>query len=215
MSLEYENINIDNEKVKNIINAAFEVFSMNDFAKASTNSIVQKADVSRGLLYHYFKNKQDIFDFLIYFSVKVIVTDLDKKIEWENSNVIDRIKQAIILKFEIINLYPFMMSFFQKHYSQALQEVLESKTNEISPDLIERFYKYKLQNKNDPGVPTDLVNKVIQYTIEGVTNNYMQQMKLQEKKPDLEELLEVCAPYFALFQNMFSDYLGAEVKDGK
>jgi len=66
----FNSLDITSDKVKRIVNASFEVFVKNDFEKASTNSIVKLAGVSRGLLYHYFKDKQDLFDFILEFSIE-------------------------------------------------------------------------------------------------------------------------------------------------
>lgn len=66
----YEHIDINNTKVKSIVSAALKIFTMNDYEKASTNLIIKEASVSRGILYHYFKDKQELFDYLMYYSEK-------------------------------------------------------------------------------------------------------------------------------------------------
>jgi AcrR family transcriptional regulator len=45
-----------------IVQAAFEVFSEKGFAAARLDDIAQRAGVSKGALYLYFDNKQDIFE---------------------------------------------------------------------------------------------------------------------------------------------------------
>ena len=54
--------NIDIEKRDRIINSALEEFSKNRFEKASTNNIVKNANISKGLLFHYFANKKFIMN---------------------------------------------------------------------------------------------------------------------------------------------------------
>lgn len=54
-------INIKEENKKNkIIKAAIEIFSKKGFHRATIRDIAAKADVSIGLIYFYFKNKEDI-----------------------------------------------------------------------------------------------------------------------------------------------------------
>jgi len=48
-------------KRESIIRAAIEVFSYKDFKTASISEIAQKAGVADGTIYHYFKNKEDLF----------------------------------------------------------------------------------------------------------------------------------------------------------
>jgi AcrR family transcriptional regulator len=43
-----------------ILMAALELFAKKGYSATSTDSIAQKAKVSKGLIYHYFKSKQDI-----------------------------------------------------------------------------------------------------------------------------------------------------------
>lgn len=43
-----------------ILMAAFELFALRGYSQTSVESIAVKANVSKGLIYHYFKGKQDI-----------------------------------------------------------------------------------------------------------------------------------------------------------
>jgi AcrR family transcriptional regulator len=51
---------------KEILDAALEVFKEYGFEKATTKKIAEKAEVSEGTLYNYFKNKRDILLNLFY-----------------------------------------------------------------------------------------------------------------------------------------------------
>ena len=49
------------EKQLRILNAAMEVFAQNDYKKVSTDLIAAKAEVSKGLLFYYFRNKKELY----------------------------------------------------------------------------------------------------------------------------------------------------------
>ena len=51
---------------KEILDAALEVFKEYGYEKATTKKIAEKAEVSEGTLYNYFKNKRDILLNLFY-----------------------------------------------------------------------------------------------------------------------------------------------------
>jgi len=51
-------MNLTEEKRQAIINAALREFSLNNYATASTNKIVSNANISKGILYHYFGSKK-------------------------------------------------------------------------------------------------------------------------------------------------------------
>lgn len=44
-----------------IINIALEEFAQNGYQSASTNVICKKAKVSKGLLYHYYGSKENLY----------------------------------------------------------------------------------------------------------------------------------------------------------
>lgn len=57
------------EKQDRIMNAAIGVFATQGYGHASTDEIVKRAGISKGLLFHYFISKQGLYDFLYdYFS---------------------------------------------------------------------------------------------------------------------------------------------------
>ena len=60
------------EKKTKIINAGLEVFSNYGYEQASTDLITQKAQISKGALFHYFENKENFFIYLFnYASVEI------------------------------------------------------------------------------------------------------------------------------------------------
>ena len=63
---------LDPEKRDRIINAAIEEFARYPFEKASTNNIVKKAGISKGLLFHYFDSKQALYEKLIGFVINML-----------------------------------------------------------------------------------------------------------------------------------------------
>ena len=62
-------VKVDVEKRDKIINSALKEFSINTFQKASTNTIVEDAGISKGLLFHYFGSKEKLYKYLEYFSI--------------------------------------------------------------------------------------------------------------------------------------------------
>ena len=66
------------EKQQNIINAGLEVFSKNEYKKASTDEMAAKAGISKGLLFHYFKNKKTFYFFLFEYAINLLEDLLQK-----------------------------------------------------------------------------------------------------------------------------------------
>ena len=55
---------LDNKKQERIINASLNVFSKNSFKNGSTDIIAYQAQISKGSLFHYFKNKKSLYLFV-------------------------------------------------------------------------------------------------------------------------------------------------------
>jgi len=57
--------NISKDKQKRIIDIAIEEFTSKSFEEVSVNSIIKKADISRGSFYTYFDDLDELFDYIV------------------------------------------------------------------------------------------------------------------------------------------------------
>ncbi len=105
---------MDPDKRDRIINAAIEEFAAYPYDKASTNSIVKNAGVSKGLLFHYFENKQVLYEKLIGFVIQKLFDAIVNRIDWRESDLIERIRQIALIKMEVSKTYPHMFDFMMK-----------------------------------------------------------------------------------------------------
>ncbi|MCT4688296.1 TetR/AcrR family transcriptional regulator [Vallitalea sp.] len=109
----YEAFNkIKKEKQDKIINSAMEEFSKYGYEKASTNNIVSNASISKGLLFHYFSNKQGLFNFLINYSFEVMIKEINEKVNWEEMDIFERLKEIFMIKMKVSRKYPRLFHFF-------------------------------------------------------------------------------------------------------
>lgn len=136
----FKDIDLENEKILRIVNCGFEVFAKNNFDKASTNLIVEGAKISRGLLYHYFKNKKELFEFLLYFSAQQILNNMVDSIEWSNTDFLIRIRQALFSKIETLAKFPYLYEFCDKYARDFAEELAQ----ELMPDIRKRLFEENL-----------------------------------------------------------------------
>ncbi len=57
--------NLPEDKRQRIIDCAIDEFSQHDYASASISKIVAKAGIAKGSLYQYFKDKSDLYSYLL------------------------------------------------------------------------------------------------------------------------------------------------------
>lgn len=111
------------EKQDRILNAALKEFASKGYQKASTNEMVKEAEISKGLLFHYFKNKKDLYLFLYSHFMDLTMKEILEKIDWEEKDIFVRYKQIGYLKYDLFQKYPEMFNF------------IKSTTNEDAPDV--------------------------------------------------------------------------------
>ena len=146
-------INMDIEKRDRIINAAIEEFSLYPYAKASTNNIVKNAGISKGLLFHYFVSKKELYEKLIGFVLNKLFDDISAEIDWETTDILERIKQLVLYKIELSATYPQMFDFIIKVIS-------ELNTKSIA-DVMNLYEKYGV---NIQGILGDIYTRNIDYS---------------------------------------------------
>lgn len=144
--------NIDGEKRDRIINAALAEFAENGYEKASTNKIVKNANISRGLLYHYFKDKEELYNVLSKYAVSTLVERVSENIDWEESDIFERIKQIAFVKIQLARVHPNLFSFVLSIFTK------DNKVNKIED-------AYKIYEKLGVNV-TELFAKVYQHNID-------------------------------------------------
>lgn len=109
--MEHRLANVEQEKRDRIINSAMKEFSTHTFQKASTNAIVEEAGISKGLLFHYFGNKEKLYNYLEGFSFEVIATSILEKMDWDNEDIFIRLKEVTMIKLETFQRYPYLADF--------------------------------------------------------------------------------------------------------
>ena len=98
---------IQNAEVKEkIIKAAIEEFAENGYKAASTNSICKKAKVSKGLIYYYFKSKEEIYLNALKFAIDEFKENVTIQINDNSKNGINYISEYFDTKFKFFRENP-------------------------------------------------------------------------------------------------------------
>ncbi|MCM1988865.1 TetR/AcrR family transcriptional regulator [Oceanirhabdus seepicola] len=203
MQNEFSHINISNEKVKRIIIAAFEVFSNNDYAKASTNMIVKKADIPRGVLYHYFKDKEELYNFIFYYSEKIFSENLEKEIDWQDTDYLSRIKSTVVAKANIMSEYPFITEFLAKVYKELPPEKYSSMFRKDNI-LKEKVLGYNLDFSSlKEDVDIEMFKKIVYYAFESEIKHFIDANGMENLSPKIKEIIQAIDKQIEFFRKHF------------
>lgn len=135
------------EKQQRIINAALRVFAENPYKKANTADIAAAAGISKGLLFHYFGNKQTLYEYLFRYGNDVMRGHISELLPPDESDFFEIWLRSQRAKTEIIMRNPYLMDFFIRvYYDKAPENVgnmsfygdLETASTAVILDRIDR-----------------------------------------------------------------------------
>jgi len=159
--------NIPENKRDRILNSAFEEFSRYGFSNTSTNNIVVNADISKGLLYHYFGSKDRLYEVLKELAVELAFRDIVDEINWNESDIYRRVKQYYKMKIRIARQYPYLFHFIDSLRYEMGENALEEYISTISPTLYKNLLTYNVDfTKFDDTIDIRKSVNIIQWTIE-------------------------------------------------
>lgn len=126
------------EKKNRILDACIEEFALKGYDKASTNSIVKKADISKGILFHYFGNKKNLFLYVFDYCMDRLINRYYAVKKEEPKDIFERIMWISIIKIKITQEEPLK----NRLVFSAISNVPESLRQEIT----ERYNKYYVKH---------------------------------------------------------------------
>lgn len=185
---------LTDEKRKKILEAGLAEFCRNGYEKASTNTIVKEAGISKGLLFHYFSSKKNLFLYVLDFAIDQLLKVYDQYVQEYSKDLFERLLQISTIKLKLFNDYP--------EYSKIIMDVYTNIPEELKDDLQSRYTK--IGEKYIPNVFSSLdysnfrkgVNpakamELIYLCIEAIGNKYMAGLKgnNSSKSPEEWELI--------------------------
>ncbi len=177
-----------------IIEASFQEFGRHGYEGASTNQICQAAGISKGLLYHYFKSKENLF-----FSVcDRCIQDLENVFEkdWFEGKKSDL--DALLF------FYQKQAEFFLTHpdHYHILTQILNSSCESVESYISEKQKKYREQvglalrlflsrSRIRAGVDKELALEIMLEMVSNLQNRYLDSIHRQQISPMMaQQILE-------------------------
>ena len=122
------------EKQQAIINAGYRVFSRNSYKNSPMSEIADAAGISKSLLFHYFRNKKELYLFLWDKCAEITIEYMTEYGCYGQADLFDSMERGMRAKMEIIRLYPDMGIFTIKAFYE--------KDEEICAAIQESYHKY-------------------------------------------------------------------------
>ncbi|MFC0272566.1 TetR/AcrR family transcriptional regulator [Metabacillus herbersteinensis] len=187
-----------------ILKICIEEFAENGYEKTSTDKITSRAGISKGILFHYFKSKKNLFLYIVHHIYELLTIKVIAEIEKiDEQEFFKRIKLIILAKQKITLEYLLE--------SQLFINVLANPPVAIKSEIEEMYVKH-LEKYGDPhtkelvylqsllgslelreGVDHEHVMNITMYTLEKLQNKYLALYKngevdiLENPEPMLKE----------------------------
>jgi TetR/AcrR family transcriptional regulator len=172
------------EKKDLIIKVAIEEFVKNGYEKASTDVITKRAGISKGLLFHYFKSKKNLYLYLVNY-VKDFLTEIAmeeiKKIQ--SDDFFERIKEIVLLEQKVTARYLQETQFITDAFTnppvavkEEMEKIIKKYYENYQGDfLLEHVYIKDLIQKEKlrEDISVDTVIRMTMLIAEQLSNKYM------------------------------------------
>jgi len=189
-----------------IVKSAFKQFSEQPFKKVSTNEIVDGAGVSKGLLFHYFKDKKTLYISLYDIAWQTLHKDIIESMDFENHCLFARLKDFMITKSKVLKSHKTLANFLKNvHLNQDVE--LTKKRLAIYHKHQEKVYKFIFDGIDKTAFREDLnltdSYRVITWTIQRITHEWEKNHSDKENSEAISILEHELSHYISFLQKAF------------
>ncbi|OKP72301.1 TetR family transcriptional regulator [Paenibacillus sp. P3E] len=200
-------LNLSKDKQDRIINAALREFALKGYQNASTNEIVKQAGISKGLLFHYFNNKKDLYLFLFDYFIEMLMEEIHAHIDWDQRDIFIKYRNVAILKFGLFQKYPNAFEFIKRVYPED--------SSEVKPDLENRKKEFLNKGYKDlfgdidltpfkEGIDIEKAVNIIYWTMEGFAYRLQAQTaSVPVSQIQLEDIIAELDVYSEMLRHSF------------
>lgn len=128
---------LNQSKQEQIINSGYKAFGHNTYKKASMLIIAQEAGISKSLLFHYFRNKQELYLFLYQKASAMLNDAWPSNKEIESLDLFKKIEIYMNNKLELFRRNPLLLDFINKVYFEE-EESIQTELRTLKEKDIQR-----------------------------------------------------------------------------
>ncbi|NLM25110.1 MAG: TetR/AcrR family transcriptional regulator [Firmicutes bacterium] len=175
---------LEPDKQQRILEAVLKEFATQGYDKASTNRIVQEAGIAKGMLFYYFKNKQELFRYALQHSIKYLTEEYVSKLDYTEPDFITRFQKAVESKMQayLKNPYPFALlanAYIQKD-AIAIAPDLYQELEELTANGLQQMFANIDTTLFRPDLAPEHIINLIRWTIDGWSNETIAALQNQD-----------------------------------
>lgn len=191
--------NLPEDRQEAIVHAAVETFGMNDYKNASTDTIAHKAGISKGLLFFYFKNKSDLYLYLM----ERIMNKVEAAVVDEQFYAIDDFfelfRYAAHSKRSTLEKFPYLLEFSVRAFypqHRDIKHTMNGWTQRQIDHMFERYFSHVDFSKFREDVdPKYVVNMII-----WIADGYLHQQLSLGRRINMDDLMDEFERWLVMFK---------------
>ena len=197
--------NLSEDKKQRILEVCILEFAEKGYEKASTNAIIKDAMVSKGILFHYFGNKKNLFLYVVEYCLQFLITEYRKYPLLKSGDIFDRLLELGMIKLKIYNTNPNISKVILQAFMNSpegireeIQDRYKQLSNEFVPSIFENIDFSKFRN----GVNPKKALEIVILFLEALQEKYNKEYKGREQEllGDVDKIMEEYKEYIEVLK---------------
>jgi TetR/AcrR family transcriptional regulator len=130
--------NLPYEKRNKVLQSCIEEFAQYGYEQASTNRIVKRADISKGILFHYFGDKKTLYMYVIRHAIKILSNRIYQETDTYPGDLVEQLMAWGMKKIQLAAEEPVLF--------QLLFSALTTMPSDLSEELTELWGQIYIEN---------------------------------------------------------------------
>lgn len=188
---------LEHEKRTRIIRACLREFAEKGYEHASTNEMIKQAEISKGLLFHYFGSKKRLFLYLVDQALEALLEEYRRYQLSLSTDIFERLKEIGVVKLRISLAYPQMSKLLVDAFLTApkdIQQACQAKQEKLYAELVPAIFAEIDNSKFRPEVNPAKATEVLNLFLEALEHKYRTAYRGREQDL-LSEMETVMAEY--------------------
>lgn len=191
----YENFQkISEEKKDRIIKAALKEFAVKGYEEASTNNIVKEAGISKGMIFHYFENKKNLYLYILDYCAELYFQKTKEICEKYYNSAFEKFNQLLEERTEWLKGEMYLGIIISNALLCNLPNELQPIAAEKTQSLIERMKKVTLSNIDtsdfNENVDLNKVFDMFSFIFQALTMRYLKKYSFIQSELKEGEVIE-------------------------
>ncbi|SER04202.1 TetR/AcrR family transcriptional regulator [Piscibacillus halophilus] len=205
---------IQEETQKKIVSAALEEFAEKGYDQASTNRIVKRAGVGKGMLYYYFKNKKELYLYLVENSLEAIEHEYINKIDLSETDFFERLQEIVEFKMKVYFKHSGFFNFMSQVLvmeSSHLPDNLANRIDTLRTEGMGKLYQNVDYSRFRDDLDVEKTLQLIQWSLDGYANSIIERLKgIDFSQFEYESYHEEFMEYLEVLKKAFYQKKGDE-----